>query len=99
MRRSGPSSTIIGSQSAAEEVVDRLKLTSDTEVLQVAGTPVRYGKILLDAQRALPSWFPWNPEICPELATTTIPTLSRSELADWIVGNVKVSNDGALPYN
>jgi uncharacterized protein involved in exopolysaccharide biosynthesis/Mrp family chromosome partitioning ATPase len=86
---------VIGSRSAAEEVVDRLKLTSDTEVLQVAGNASSlWQSLACDAQRALPSWFPWNPEICPELATTIIPTLSRSQLADWIVGNVKVSNDG-----
>ena len=86
---------VIGSRSAAEDVVDRLALTSDAEVLQVAG---KFGSLwqnlACNAQGALPSWFPWILEICPTPAGTAIPTLSRSQLADWIIGNLKVSNDG-----
>ena len=85
---------VIGSRSAAEEVVDRLALTSDAEVLQVAGNSGSlWQNLACNAQRALPSWFPWIPEICPAPASTAIPNLSRSQLADWIVGNLKVSND------
>jgi polysaccharide biosynthesis transport protein len=86
---------VIGSRSAAEEVVDRLALTSDTEVLQEAGAVGSlWQNLACDTQRALPSWFPWIAEICPAPASSTIPTLSRSQFADWIVGNLKVSNDG-----
>jgi uncharacterized protein involved in exopolysaccharide biosynthesis/Mrp family chromosome partitioning ATPase len=86
---------VIGSGSAAEEVVDRLALTSDTEVLKAAG---RAGSLWQDlacpAQWAVPSWFPWIDEICPAPASSIMPELSSSRLADWIVGNLKVSNDG-----
>src|SRR5215813_9244267 len=85
---------VIGSRSAAEGVVDRLALTSDAEVLQAAG---KFGSVwqnlACDAQRALPSWFPWIPEICSVSDGINVPTLTRSQLADWITGNLKVSND------
>jgi uncharacterized protein involved in exopolysaccharide biosynthesis/Mrp family chromosome partitioning ATPase len=82
---------VIGSRSAAEEVVDRLALTSDAEVLQVAG---KFGSLWQNLACNALQALPWIPEICPALASTTIPTLSRSQLADWIVGNTKETNDG-----
>jgi capsular exopolysaccharide synthesis family protein len=86
---------VIGSRSAAEELVDRSALNFDAEVLQVAGrSSSLWQKITCDAQRALLSWFPSTPEICPGSASTNIPALSRSQLADWIVSNLKVTNDG-----
>jgi uncharacterized protein involved in exopolysaccharide biosynthesis/Mrp family chromosome partitioning ATPase len=86
---------VIGSGSAAEEVVDRLELSSDAEVLQVARrSSSLWQKITCDAQRELLSRFHWTLEICPAPASTERSALSRSLLADWIVGNLKVSNDG-----
>jgi polysaccharide biosynthesis transport protein len=86
---------VIGSRSAAEEVADRLALTSDTEVLNEVGeVDSLWQNLACDAQQALPSWFRWIAEICPAPASSTMSTLSRSQVADWIVGNLKVSNDG-----
>jgi uncharacterized protein involved in exopolysaccharide biosynthesis/Mrp family chromosome partitioning ATPase len=86
---------VIGSRSAAEEVVDRLALSSDAEIQQVAGRSSSvWQKITCEAQGALQSWFDWTFEICPASASTERSALSRSQLADWIVGNLKVSNDG-----
>jgi hypothetical protein len=57
---------VIGSLSAAEEVADRLALTSDTGVLKEAGPVVSlWQNLACDAQRALLSWFPGIVEICP----------------------------------
>jgi succinoglycan biosynthesis transport protein ExoP len=86
---------VVGSRSAAEAVVDRLALTSDAEILREVGVVSSlWQNLACDAQQALPSWFPWIEEICLALASSTIPSLSRTQIADWIVGNVKVSNDG-----
>jgi uncharacterized protein involved in exopolysaccharide biosynthesis len=86
---------VIGSRSAAEGVVDRLGLTSDPEVLQVFGTfSSLWQNLACNAQQALRSWSPWIAEICAAPAGTAVPTLSRSQLADWIVDNLKVINDG-----
>ena len=86
---------VIGSRLLAEKVVDRLALTSDAEVLQKAGTVTSpWENLACYAQRALPSWLPWIAEICPAPASDTVPTLSRSQLANWVNGNLKVSNDG-----
>jgi polysaccharide biosynthesis transport protein len=85
---------VIGSRSAADEVVDLLALTSDPEVLKEARRGSLWQNLACGAQRAVPSWFSWISEICPAAASSTMPTLSRSQVADWIVGNLKVSNDG-----
>jgi polysaccharide biosynthesis transport protein len=86
---------VIGSRSAAEEVVDRLKLTSDAEIRRVAGQSGSLWQNLAgNARQSLRSWFPWIPEILPVPYSATLPTFSRSQLADWIVNNVKVNNDG-----
>ena len=86
---------VIGSRSLAEKVIDRLALTSDTEVLQEADTVASpWQNLACYAQRTLSSWFPWIAEICSAPASQTIPTLSRSQLASWIDSNLKASNDG-----
>jgi succinoglycan biosynthesis transport protein ExoP len=85
---------VIGSRSAAGDVVDRLALTSDPEVLKESRGGSLWGNLACGAERAVPSWFAWIAEICPAAESSTMPTLSRSQVADWIVGNLKVSNDG-----
>jgi polysaccharide biosynthesis transport protein len=85
---------VIGSRSAADEVVDRLALTSDAEVLKEVRGGSPWYNLACDAQGAVTSWLPWIAEICPATARGTMPTLSRSQVADWIVGNLKVTNDG-----
>src|SRR5215471_11060871 len=85
---------VIGSRSAADEVVDRLALTSDPEMLKEARAGSLWHNLACGAQAAAPSWLPWIAEICPAASSTTAPTLSRSQVADWIVGNLKVTNDG-----
>jgi succinoglycan biosynthesis transport protein ExoP len=85
---------VIGSRSAAEEVVDRLALTSDPDALKEVGGESQWQILACSAQRVVPSWFPWIAEICAAAAKNTMPTVSRSRVANWIVGNLKVSNDG-----
>src|SRR5215469_10251188 len=87
---------VIGSRSAADEVVDRLALTSDPEVLKESRGGSLWHNLACGAERVVPSWFAWIEEICPatEAESSTMPTLSRSQVADWIVGNLRVTNDG-----
>jgi uncharacterized protein involved in exopolysaccharide biosynthesis/Mrp family chromosome partitioning ATPase len=85
---------VIGSRSAADEVVDRLALTSDPQVLKESRGGSLWHNLACGAERAAPSWLAWIAEICPAAESSTMPTLSRSQVADWIVGNLKVSNDG-----
>jgi len=84
---------VIGSRSAADEVVDQLALTSDPEVLKESRGGSLWHNLACGAERAVPSSFAWIAEICPAAESSTMPTLSRSQVADWIVGNLKVSND------
>jgi len=85
---------VIGSRSAADEVVDQLALTSDPEVLKESRGGSLWHNLACGAERAVPSWFAWIAEICPAAESSTMPPLNRSQVADWIVGNLKVSNDG-----
>ena len=85
---------VIGSRSAADEVVDRLALTSDPEVLKGSGRRSLLQNLACAVEPTAPSWFPWTAEICRAAPSSTMPALGRSQVADWIVANLKVSNDG-----
>src|SRR5215471_14853848 len=86
---------VIGSRSAAEEVVDRLTLTSDPDLLKLTeAVSSPWQNLACSAQEVLPSSFPWIGEICAAPVSSTIPTLSPSQVVDWVVGNLNVSNDG-----
>src|SRR5262249_6039874 len=71
-----------------------LALTSDPEMQKEARGASLWHNLACGADRAVPSWLPWIVEICAAPASSAIPTLGRSQVADWIVGNLKVSNDG-----
>jgi uncharacterized protein involved in exopolysaccharide biosynthesis/Mrp family chromosome partitioning ATPase len=86
---------VIGSRSAADEVIERFALTSDPDVLKELGTVASlWQDLACYAQSRLSSWFPWIAEICSAPERSTFPPLSGSQVSDWILGNLKVTNDG-----
>src|SRR5262245_51568256 len=84
---------VIGARSAAVEIVGRLGLISDLEVLKEARGGSLWHNLACGAQRAVASWLPWITDLCPSTESSVIPTLTPTQVADWIVGNLKVTND------
>src|SRR6516164_5903605 len=80
---------VIGSRSAADEVIERFALTSDPDVLKELGTVASlWQDLACYAQSRLSSWFPWIAEICSAPERSTFPPLSGSQVSDWILGNL-----------
>jgi succinoglycan biosynthesis transport protein ExoP len=86
---------IITSRSLAEQLVDRLRLAADPDVLREANSvhsPLQY--VAGIAQRALGHLIAWIPWIGPVGTTDTFPSPARSLLTNWLIDNLRVSNDG-----
>jgi polysaccharide biosynthesis transport protein len=86
---------VITSRSLAEQVVDRLGLTADPDVSREATADHSAWKDLAAAAlQAVSQWFPHSVGIGRASTTDYVPGLTRSQLTDWLIGNLKVSNDG-----
>jgi succinoglycan biosynthesis transport protein ExoP len=84
---------VMSSSSLNEPVVDRLNLTADPDVLRDAGAVHSVPEDIAKLIKQIPGRF--FPDIAaPATNDDKIPNLTRSQLTGWLVGNLKVSNDG-----
>lgn len=86
---------IIASPSLAEQVVDNLGLATDRGTLREVGEddsiPKRLMGLMHTAILAVVTRFGW-PDTAAQRQSAVIPT--RADVVAWLLGNLKVSNDG-----
>jgi succinoglycan biosynthesis transport protein ExoP len=86
---------VISSRSLAEQVVNRLGLAADPDVLREAGAVHSLWQDVAGIlRRALDRLFPGIAGGGLASKSDVVPNLTRSQLTDWLIGNLKVSNDG-----
>jgi uncharacterized protein involved in exopolysaccharide biosynthesis/Mrp family chromosome partitioning ATPase len=86
---------VITSRSLAEQVIDRIGLAADPDTLREAGAAESlWQNLACNGWQALGFSFPRFAGICSASTSSGEPTLTRPQLTDWLIGNLKVSNDG-----
>jgi uncharacterized protein involved in exopolysaccharide biosynthesis/Mrp family chromosome partitioning ATPase len=86
---------VLRSSSLNEKVVDRLGLSTDTDVLREAGADHSLLNNVASAFQALLARFlPGIARGSPSPTDESVPRLTRSQLTNWLLGNLKVTNDG-----
>src|SRR5271156_6655751 len=86
---------VIRSRSVNEEVAVKLGLASDPAALQEAGAWLtRWPGVAGPIQHALGRVLPGLVEQDLAYPRGTVPRLTIAQLTDWLVGNLKASNDG-----
>ncbi len=86
---------VLRSSSLNEKVVDRLGLTTDTDVLREAGADHSLLRNVASAiQPLLARFLPAIAGTSSSATNDSVPHLTRSQLTNWLLGNLKVANDG-----
>ena len=86
---------VLRSSSLNEKVVDRLGLTTDTDVLREAGADHSLlNNVATAFQALLARFFPAIAATSSSATDDSVPRLTRSQLTNWLLGNLKVTNDG-----
>jgi uncharacterized protein involved in exopolysaccharide biosynthesis/Mrp family chromosome partitioning ATPase len=87
---------VLRSRSLNEQVVDRLGLTTDPDALREAGAVHSLWQDVAGIfQPTLARFFPDIAATGPATTSDSVRPLTRSQLTDWLLGNLKVSNDGS----
>jgi uncharacterized protein involved in exopolysaccharide biosynthesis len=86
---------IIGARSLAEHVVDNLDLASDPSILhQAGGHDSAWQRIAEFIQSKVAKITDVIGGLTPVSQHNSGPSLSKSDVVNWLLGNLKVSNDG-----